>query len=133
MENNKRRNKTVIIGKPNVGKSSILNKLIDEDKAIVTDIPGTTRDIVEGTLNIGGLLLNIIDTAGIRKTEDVVESIGVKKSLELTDKSDLVLYVLNNNEEITKEDLEIISKLKYKNHIIIINKIDLDKKIEENI
>lgn len=123
--------KTVIIGKPNVGKSSILNKLIDEDKAIVTDIPGTTRDIVEGTLNIGGLLLNIIDTAGIRKTEDVVESIGVKKSLELTDKSDLVLYVLNNNEEITKEDLEIISKLKYKNHIIIINKIDLDKKIEE--
>ncbi len=123
--------KTVIIGKPNVGKSSILNKLIDEDKAIVTDIPGTTRDIVEGTLNIGGLLLNIIDTAGIRKTEDVVESIGVKKSLELTDKSDLVLYVLNNNEEITKEDLEIISKLKYKNYIIIINKIDLDKKIEE--
>ena len=108
-----------------------MNKLIDEDKAIVTDIPGTTRDIVEGTLNIGGLLLNIIDTAGIRKTEDVVESIGVKKSLELTDKSDLVLYVLNNNEEITKEDLEIISKLKYKNYIIIINKIDLDKKIEE--
>ncbi len=123
--------KTAIIGKPNVGKSSILNKLIDEEKAIVTDVPGTTRDIVEGKLNIGGLLLNIIDTAGIRKTEDVVESLGVKKSLELIDKSDLILYVLNNNEKITKEDISILSKLKNKNHIVIINKIDLDRKIDE--
>ncbi len=124
---------TAIIGKPNVGKSSILNKLLDEEKAIVTNIPGTTRDIVEGTLNINGLLLNIIDTAGIRKTDDVVESIGVKRSLELIDKSDLILYVLNNNEKITEEDLEIISKLKNKNHIIIVNKIDLEKEINEEI
>ncbi|MFA5603888.1 MAG: tRNA uridine-5-carboxymethylaminomethyl(34) synthesis GTPase MnmE [Bacilli bacterium] len=123
--------KTSIIGRPNVGKSSILNKLIDEDKAIVTDVPGTTRDIVEGTLNIGGLILNMIDTAGIRKTDDIVESLGVKKSLDLIENSDLILYVLNNNESINAEDLEIISKLENKNYIIIINKIDLTKKIDE--
>ncbi|MDD2518315.1 MAG: tRNA uridine-5-carboxymethylaminomethyl(34) synthesis GTPase MnmE [Bacilli bacterium] len=123
--------KTSIIGRPNVGKSSILNKLIDEDKAIVTDIPGTTRDIVEGTLNINGLILNMIDTAGIRETKDIVESIGVKKSLDLIENSDLILYVLNNNESITDEDIEVISKLKDKNHIIIINKTDLPKQIDE--
>lgn len=124
--------KTAILGKPNVGKSSILNKLIDEEKAIVTDIPGTTRDIVEGTLNIGGLILNISDTAGIRKTDDIVESIGVKKSLQLINNSDLILYVLNNNEKLEKEELEIISKLKNKNHIIIINKTDLKKNMDDS-
>ena len=121
--------KTSIIGKPNVGKSSLLNMLLDEDKAIVTDIEGTTRDIVEGTLNLDGIILNMIDTAGIRKTDNIVEKIGVDKSIELIDNSDLILFVLNNNEEITKEELEIYNKLKNKNHIVIVNKIDLEKKL----
>lgn len=121
--------KTVIIGKPNVGKSSLLNCLLEEDKAIVTDIPGTTRDIVEGMINLDGILLNMIDTAGIRKTDDVVESIGVKKSLEYIDKADFILYILNNNDEITNENIELLSKINDKKHIVIINKIDLDEKI----
>lgn len=123
---------TVIIGKPNVGKSSILNKLLEEDKAIVTDIPGTTRDIVEGIVDINGIRLNLIDTAGIRETDDVVESIGVKKSLELIDKASLIIFVLNNNTEITDSEYEILSKIKDKNYIIIINKIDLDKIIDDS-
>ena len=123
---------TVIIGKPNVGKSSILNKLLEEDKAIVTDIPGTTRDIVEGIVDINGIRLNLIDTAGIRETDDVVESIGVKKSLELIDKASLIIFVLNNNTEITESEYEILSKIKDKNYIIIINKIDLDKIIDDS-
>ena len=122
--------KTAIIGKPNVGKSSLLNCLIEEEKAIVTDIEGTTRDIVEGTLNINGLILNILDTAGIRKTDNVVEKIGVEKSIELIDESDLILFVLNNNEEITKEEKEIYEKVKKKNHIIILNKVDLKNKLD---
>ena len=120
---------TCIIGKPNVGKSSLLNKLLNEEKAIVTDIAGTTRDIVEGTIIIEGIIFNIIDTAGIRKTSDLVESIGVKKSIDLIDKSDLVLFVLNNNEELTQEEEEILSKLKDKNYIIVVNKIDLETKL----
>jgi len=123
---------TVIIGKPNVGKSSILNKLLEEDKAIVTDIPGTTRDIVEGIVDINGVRLNLIDTAGIRETDDVVESIGVKKSLELIDKASLIIFVLNNNTEITDSEKEILDKIKDKNYIIIINKIDLDKIIDDS-
>ena len=123
---------TVIIGKPNVGKSSILNKLLEEDKAIVTDIPGTTRDIVEGVVDINGIRLNLIDTAGIRETDDLVESIGVKKSLELINKASLIIFVLNNNTEITDSEYEILSKIKDKNHIIIINKIDLDKIIDDS-
>ena len=123
---------TVIIGKPNVGKSSILNKLLEEDKAIVTDIPGTTRDIVEGVVDINGIRLNLIDTAGIRETDDLVESIGVKKSLELIDNASLIIFVLNNNTEITDSEYEILSKIKDKNHIIIINKIDLDKIIDDS-
>ncbi len=121
--------KTIIIGSPNVGKSSILNRLLNEDKAIVTDIAGTTRDIVEGSVQIDGIMLNILDTAGIRKTSDVVESIGVKKSLDLIDEADLILYVLNNNENINKEEKEILEKIKNKNHIIIVNKIDLNRKL----
>lgn len=117
--------KTSIIGKPNVGKSSLLNRLLNEEKAIVTDIEGTTRDIVEGTISIDGILLNMIDTAGIRETNDIVESIGVKKSMDLIEKSDLVLYVLNNNDELTKNEIEILEKLKNKNYIIVINKCDL--------
>ena len=122
---------TVIVGRPNVGKSSILNKLLDDDKAIVTDIPGTTRDIVEGSISFNGFMLNIIDTAGIRETEDVVEKIGVEKSLSKIDDADLVLVVLNNNEELTDMDKEILDKTKEKTSIVVINKEDLEKKIDE--
>ena len=122
--------KTVIVGKPNVGKSSLLNNLLNENKAIVTDIPGTTRDIVEGIINIDGIPLNIIDTAGIRKTNDYVESIGVQKSLEYIEKADLIIYILNNNEKITVEDISIFEKIKDKNYIIVINKIDLENNLE---
>ena len=121
--------KTIIIGSPNVGKSSILNRLLNEEKAIVTDIAGTTRDIVEGNVIIDGIILNMIDTAGIRQTDDLVESIGVKKSLDLIDEADLILYVLNNNEELTEEEKAILNKIKNKNNIVIVNKIDLENKL----
>ena len=120
-----------IVGKPNVGKSSLLNALIGSDKAIVTDIAGTTRDIVEGKISLEGILLNLIDTAGLRKTSDIVEEIGVKKSKEIIDSSDLVILVLNNNEKITKDELKLISDLKDKNLIVFINKNDLTKKMDE--
>ena len=123
--------KTVIIGRPNVGKSSILNKLLEQEKAIVTDIAGTTRDIVEGEIYLDGILLNIIDTAGIRSTEDIVEKLGVEKSLSMIDDADLVIVVLNNNESLTKEDEEILEKTKDKERIIVINKNDLEKKINK--
>lgn len=122
--------KVAIIGKPNVGKSSLLNSLIEEEKAIVTDIPGTTRDIVEGSLSIDGIPIQIIDTAGIRETEDQVENIGVQKSLEYIEKADFILFVLNNNEFLTNEEKELYEKINKKNHLILINKIDLKKKIE---
>jgi tRNA modification GTPase len=122
-----------IVGRPNVGKSSILNRLLNDNKAIVTDIPGTTRDIVEGNISFDGILLNIIDTAGIRETEDVVEKIGVEKSLSKIDEADLVLIILNNNEELNDDDLQIIDKTKDKPSIIVINKNDLDSKIDTNI
>ena len=122
--------KTAIVGRPNVGKSSLLNNLLQEEKAIVTDIAGTTRDIVEGTIIINGVKLDLIDTAGIRKTDDIVESIGVNKSLETINKADLILLVLNNNEELTEYDKEILDNIKDKKHIIIINKIDLETKLE---
>lgn len=122
--------KTIIIGKPNVGKSSILNKLLQQEKAIVTDIPGTTRDIVEGEIYLDGILLNIIDTAGIRKTEDVVEKIGVEKSLFLIDEADLVIVVLNNNSELSDEDKIILEKTKNTQRIIVVNKTDLENKLQ---
>ena len=124
--------KTIIIGKPNVGKSSLLNRLLDEEKAIVTDVAGTTRDIVEGQIIVDGIVLNMIDTAGIRKTDDLVESIGVKKSISLINEAELILYVLNNNEELTEDEKEILDKIKNKNSIIVINKIDLDTKLNLN-
>ncbi len=124
--------KTAIVGKPNVGKSSLLNRLIGEEKAIVTDIQGTTRDSVEATLRIDNLILNLIDTAGIRKTDDVVESIGVDKSLKLIDEADLILFVVNYNEKLSHDDLVILDKLKGKNYITIVNKTDLDKKIDDD-
>lgn len=124
--------KTVIVGKPNVGKSSILNKLLQQDKAIVTDIAGTTRDIVEGQIYLNGILLNIIDTAGIRESDDVVEQIGVEKSLSMINEADLVLVVLNNNEKLSDEDKEILEKTRNKQRIIVINKTDLESKIDLN-
>lgn len=120
---------TVIVGRPNVGKSSILNKLLDEEKAIVTDIAGTTRDIVEGQIYLDGIQLNIIDTAGIRKTDDIVEKIGVEKSLAMIDKSDLVIVVLNRNEKLTPEDLDILTATEAKTRIIALNKNDLERHI----
>lgn len=122
-----------IIGRPNVGKSSLLNLLLEEEKAIVTDVPGTTRDIVEGSLIVSGIPLNIIDTAGIRKTEDTVEKIGVEKSLKIIDTSDLLIYILNNNEEITEEEKEILEKTKNKKRIIVVNKIDLKTKLNKKL
>ena len=125
--------KVGIIGKPNVGKSSLLNSLLEEEKAIVTDIPGTTRDIVEGSLVLGGIPLNIIDTAGIRKTEDTVEKIGVEKSLSIIDTADLIIYILNNNEEITEEEKELLNKIKDKKKIIVVNKIDLETRLDKKV
>ncbi len=119
-----------IIGKPNVGKSSLLNALLEEEKAIVTDIEGTTRDIVEGSFVLNGVLCHILDTAGIRKTNDLVEQLGVNKSLEIIDNADLILFVLNNNEKLTEEEKELLAKIKNKKHIIIINKIDLEDKLK---
>ena len=122
--------KTSIIGRPNVGKSSLLNALLEEDKAIVTDIAGTTRDIVEGTISVNGILLNMIDTAGIRETEDVIESIGVEKSKKIMDESDLILFMLNNNEELTSDIEELFTKIVDKKYLVLINKNDLETKLD---
>lgn len=115
-----------ILGKPNVGKSSLLNALANYEKAIVTDIPGTTRDIVEETINIGNIVLNVFDTAGIRDTEDIVEKIGVEKSIKMLDKVDLVIYIFNAEEQIQKTDLELLSKIQNKGikFVTVINKMD---------
>ncbi len=122
--------KVSIVGKPNVGKSSLLNKFLNEEKAIVTDIEGTTRDTVEGSIVLNGVELNFIDTAGIRDTDNIVEKIGVEKSLKAIDKSDLVLFVLDGTRKISKEDLEIFDKVKNKKVIIIVNKSDEDQIID---
>ena len=122
--------KTAIIGRPNVGKSSILNRLLDYDKAIVTNIPGTTRDLVEGSILIDGVTFNLIDTAGIRETDDIVEKHGVNKSLEQIEEANLVILVLNNNEEITDYDKDLIEKSKNKKRIIVVNKTDLENKLD---
>lgn len=120
----------VILGKPNVGKSSLLNLLSKSDKAIVTDIPGTTRDIIEEKINIGNIVLNVSDTAGIRETDDIVEKIGVKKSIEKINEADLAIYLLNVEDKIEDKDLEILSKIKNKDVklIVVINKIDKKEK-----
>ncbi len=119
-----------IIGKPNVGKSSLLNKLINEDKAIVTDVAGTTRDIVEGTIILNGINLNLIDTAGIRNTNDLVEKIGVEKSKSIIEKSNLVIALFDSSRPFDEEDLEILNNLKDKKVIVLINKIDLEQKLD---
>ena len=119
-----------ILGKPNVGKSSLLNTLANYEKAIVTDIPGTTRDIVEETINLGNFVLNISDTAGIRDTDDIIEKIGVEKSLKILEEMDLVLYLINGEDGISKEDFEILSKIQNKGlkYITVINKMDKTRK-----
>ncbi|MBS5113550.1 MAG: tRNA uridine-5-carboxymethylaminomethyl(34) synthesis GTPase MnmE [Coprobacillus cateniformis] len=121
---------TVIIGKPNVGKSSLLNALLNEDKAIVTDIAGTTRDIVEGTIRLDNIILNMIDTAGIRDTDDIVENIGVHKSKELIHKADLVLLVIDGSAPLSKEDEELLELSKDTQRIIVVNKKDQGHNID---
>lgn len=120
---------TVIVGKPNVGKSSLLNSLLMEKRAIVTDVPGTTRDVIEEYINIEGVPVKIIDTAGIRETEDVVEKIGVEKSKEKINEADLIILMLDLSRELDDEDKEIIEYIKDKKYIILLNKFDLDGKI----
>lgn len=118
-----------IVGSPNVGKSSLLNRLIGENKAIVTEIAGTTRDSIESEIIIGGVLFKLIDTAGIRKTDDVVESIGVEKSLEYFTKSDIVLFVVDSSIDVSEEEKLLLDQLKQMKHLVILNKCDLNKKI----
>ncbi|UCZ53249.1 tRNA uridine-5-carboxymethylaminomethyl(34) synthesis GTPase MnmE [Bacillus shivajii] len=121
---------TVIIGRPNVGKSSLLNSLVHDNKAIVTDIPGTTRDVIEEYVNVRGVPLRLLDTAGIRETEDVVEKIGVERSRKVVNDAELVLLVLNYNEELTEADEELFHISKDRDTIVIINKTDLEQKID---
>ena len=118
--------KTAIVGRPNVGKSSLLNMLLDEDKAIVSNIAGTTRDIVEGSINLGEVTLHLLDTAGIRESLDVIENIGVMKSKKVIEEADLVLLVLDSSKSLQKEDYELIELVNKKKHLIIANKKDLD-------
>lgn len=124
---------TAIVGKPNVGKSSLLNALLEEQKAIVTSIPGTTRDIIESKYNIGNVTLNLIDTAGIRETKDIVEKIGVDKSLEMIEKAELILFVVDGSKDLDQEDLELYNKIKDKKYLVIINKDDLGIIIDTNM
>ncbi len=122
-----------IVGKPNVGKSSLLNALLREKRAIVTDIAGTTRDVIEEYINLDGIPVKVIDTAGIRETEDVVERIGVERSKEKLEEADLVLLVLDTSRELDQEDKDIIESVKDKKCILILNKIDLEWRIKEDI
>ncbi len=124
---------TVIVGKPNVGKSSLLNAIIDEDKAIVTEIAGTTRDVITEYVNINGILLKMVDTAGIRSTEDIVERIGVEKSIEHAQNAELVLLVLDSSSELTEQDIEVINMTRGKKVITLLNKSDLERKIDKDI
>ncbi len=121
---------TVIVGKPNVGKSSLLNYLIQDNKAIVTDVAGTTRDILEEYVNVNGVPLKLVDTAGIRETDDIVEKIGVERSREALKGAELILYVMNNNDELTPEDLELLESADDKKVIGIVNKLDLENNLD---
>jgi len=121
--------KTVIIGKPNSGKSSLLNTILDEERAIVSEVEGTTRDTIEEFVSIKGIPLKIIDTAGIRNTDDFVEKIGVEKAIEIAKKSDIIIAIFDSNKNLNDEDKEILKMLENKNAIIILNKIDLERKI----
>lgn len=121
---------TVIIGRPNVGKSSLLNSLVHEAKAIVTDIPGTTRDVIEEYVNVRGVPLRLVDTAGIRETEDIVERIGVERSRQVLKEADLILLVLNYSEELSEEDVKLFEAVEGMDVIVIMNKTDLEAKID---
>ena len=121
--------KTAIVGKPNVGKSSLLNAFLGKNKAIVTNIPGTTRDVVEGSINLNGIKLDLLDTAGIHESNDEVENIGINKSKESLDEAELVLLVLDASNELNDIDKELLNLTKDKNRIIVLNKCDLNKKI----
>lgn len=121
---------TVIIGRPNVGKSSLLNSLVQENKAIVTDIAGTTRDIIEEYVNVRGVPLRLVDTAGIRETEDIVERIGVERSRQVLKEADLILFVLNYGEELTEEDRRLFEAVEGMDTIIVVNKTDLPAKMD---
>ncbi|WP_374723060.1 tRNA uridine-5-carboxymethylaminomethyl(34) synthesis GTPase MnmE [Peribacillus tepidiphilus] len=123
---------TVIIGRPNVGKSSLLNSLVHENKAIVTDIPGTTRDVIEEYVNVRGVPLRLLDTAGIRETEDIVERIGVERSRAVLKEADLILLVLNYSEDLTPEDENLFKAVQGMDVIVIVNKTDLPQKINMN-
>ena len=123
----------VIVGKPNVGKSSLLNVLLNEKRAIVTDIAGTTRDVIEEYINLDGIPIKIVDTAGIRDTEDIVEKIGVEKSREKINEADLVVLMLDMSRELNNEDREIIESVKDKKYICILNKVDLNTKLNDKI
>lgn len=124
--------KTAIIGKPNAGKSSLLNKILKEERAIVSEIEGTTRDTIEEFITIKGIPLKIIDTAGIRKTSDKIEEIGVKKALDIAKDAELVLVILDNSKDLTEEDKEILKLAESKNSIILLNKVDLKENNLEN-
>ncbi|HHV09210.1 MAG TPA: tRNA uridine-5-carboxymethylaminomethyl(34) synthesis GTPase MnmE [Clostridiales bacterium] len=121
--------KTVIVGKPNAGKSSLLNSLVGEDRAIVTDIAGTTRDTLEETINLNGIILNVIDTAGIRDTEDVIEKMGVDKALRIVSEADLIIFVLDSSTDMDENDITILEMLHDKKAILLLNKSDLEAKI----
>lgn len=121
---------TVIVGKPNVGKSSMLNNLIQDNKAIVTEVAGTTRDVLEEYVNVRGVPLRLIDTAGIRDTEDIVEKIGVERSRKALSEADLILFVLNNNEPLTDEDRTLYEVIKNEDAIVIVNKTDLERRLD---
>ncbi|SDI57942.1 tRNA uridine-5-carboxymethylaminomethyl(34) synthesis GTPase MnmE [Alteribacillus bidgolensis] len=123
---------TAIIGRPNVGKSSLMNSLVHENKAIVTDVPGTTRDVLEEYVNVRGVPLRLIDTAGIRETEDIVEKIGVERSRQVLTEADLILLVINSAEDLTEEDKALFQAIQGLNAVVIMNKTDLDKKIDED-
>jgi tRNA modification GTPase len=123
----------VIVGKPNVGKSSLLNALLREKRAIVTDVPGTTRDVIEEYINLDGIPIRITDTAGIRDTEDIVEKIGVEKSKEKLEEADLIILMLDASRDIDDDDQIIIDKIKDKKYIVLLNKVDLDIKVSEEI
>ena len=124
---------TAIVGKPNAGKSSLLNILVGEERAIVTEIAGTTRDILQEQIQIGGIGLNVIDTAGIRDTEDIVEKIGVNKSREYIEKADLIIYVVDSSTELDENDQEIIEAIQNKKAIVLLNKSDLDAKTDASV
>ncbi|MGL4760074.1 MAG: tRNA uridine-5-carboxymethylaminomethyl(34) synthesis GTPase MnmE [Sarcina sp.] len=122
-----------IVGKPNVGKSSLLNVLLNEKRAIVTDIAGTTRDVIEEYINLDGIPVRVIDTAGIRETEDVVEKIGVERSKEKIDEADLVIFMLDTSRTLDTEDMDIINYIKDKKYIVLLNKVDLERKIDDSV